>query len=52
MTSAPEIHSNGFHVKFDLESAGPRGLGFILPHWVEPEGGEEGPDPLAQLPGG
>eukprot|EP00741_Cyanophora_paradoxa_P009246 tig00001416_g8956.t1 len=48
VTSAPEIHSNGFHIKFDLDSAGP--LGFILPHWVEADGAlQHQRDPFAQL---
>ena len=32
VTDAPEIHSNGFHMQFDVHS-GP--LGYILPHWVD-----------------
>ena len=32
VTATPEIHSNGFHIKFDTHS-GP--IGYILPHWVE-----------------
>jgi hypothetical protein len=31
ITDAPEVHSNGFHIKFDVNS-GP--MGYILPHWV------------------
>jgi len=34
VTDVPEIHSNGFHIRFDVYS-GP--LGYILPHWVESE---------------
>lgn len=34
VTDCPEIHSNGFHIKFDVNS-GP--LGYILPHWIETE---------------
>ena len=33
ITNTPEIHSNGFHVKFDA-STDP--IGYILPHWIEP----------------
>ncbi|XP_078467254.1 LOW QUALITY PROTEIN: uncharacterized protein LOC144730360 [Lampetra planeri] len=32
VTDRPEIHSNGFHLRFDRRS-GPMGL--ILPHWVD-----------------
>ena len=32
VTDCPEVHSNGFHIKFDVNS-GP--MGYILPHWVE-----------------
>ena len=32
VTDKPEIHSNGFHIKFDVKSSS---LGYILPHWVE-----------------
>ncbi|XP_058649126.1 uncharacterized protein wu:fj29h11 isoform X2 [Onychostoma macrolepis] len=34
VTNCPEIHSNGFHIRFDKKS-GP--MGYILPHWVEQE---------------
>ncbi|XP_077085850.1 uncharacterized protein LOC143737933 [Siphateles boraxobius] len=34
VTDCPEIHSNGFHIKFD-KTSGP--MGYILPHWVEQE---------------
>ena len=30
ITDTPEVHSNGYHVKFDAKS-GP--TGYILPHW-------------------
>lgn len=33
VTEAPEIHSNGFHVKFDTSVGS---IGFILPTWVDP----------------
>ncbi|GBG70287.1 hypothetical protein CBR_g6414 [Chara braunii] len=33
ITDAPEIHSNGFHVKFDIQEN--KSLGFILPSWLE-----------------
>lgn len=32
ITDSPEIHSNGFHIRFDVNS-GP--LGYILPHWLD-----------------
>lgn len=34
ITDAPEVHSNGYHIKFDVNS-GP--MGYILPHWVAEE---------------
>ncbi|KAM4524399.1 uncharacterized protein PAE49_000724 isoform 2-T3 [Odontesthes bonariensis] len=34
VTDCPEIHSNGFHLRFD-KNCGP--MGYILPHWVENE---------------
>ncbi|XP_065109604.1 uncharacterized protein [Paramisgurnus dabryanus] len=34
VTDYPEIHSNGFHIKFD-KTSGP--MGYILPHWVDRE---------------
>ncbi|XP_029933405.1 protein NO VEIN isoform X2 [Myripristis murdjan] len=32
VTDCPEIHSNGFHLRFD-KTCGP--MGYILPHWME-----------------
>lgn len=32
VSDTPEIHSSGFHIKFDTKS-GP--IGYILPHWIE-----------------
>ena len=32
VTDRPEIHSNGYHICFDVNS-GP--MGFILPHWID-----------------
>ncbi|XP_005090510.1 uncharacterized protein LOC101857532 isoform X2 [Aplysia californica] len=32
VTGRPEVHSNGFHICFDVHS-GP--MGYILPHWIE-----------------
>ncbi|CAL1544092.1 unnamed protein product [Lymnaea stagnalis] len=32
VTGCPEVHSNGFHIYFDVNS-GP--MGYILPHWSE-----------------
>ncbi|XP_076616737.1 uncharacterized protein LOC143339417 isoform X1 [Chaetodon auriga] len=34
VTNCPEIHSNGFHLRFD-KTCGP--MGYILPHWAEDE---------------
>ncbi|KAL0984014.1 hypothetical protein UPYG_G00135910 [Umbra pygmaea] len=34
VTDCPEIHSNGFHLRFD-KTSGP--MGYILPHWVNHE---------------
>ncbi|XP_076005731.1 uncharacterized protein LOC143000345 isoform X2 [Genypterus blacodes] len=34
VTDSPEIHSNGFHLRFD-KTCGP--MGYILPHWTEDE---------------
>ncbi|KAM7382188.1 hypothetical protein PAMA_012854 [Pampus argenteus] len=34
ITDCPEIHSNGFHLRFD-KTCGP--MGYILPHWTEDE---------------
>ncbi|GFS15970.1 tudor domain-containing protein [Elysia marginata] len=31
VTGRPEVHSNGFHICFDVDS-GP--MGYILPHWI------------------
>jgi len=44
VTDRPEIHSNGFHLRFD-KTSGP--MGYILPHWVE----DERPLDLPQIPG-
>lgn len=32
VSDCPEIHSNGFHLRFD-KTSGP--MGYILPHWAE-----------------
>lgn len=32
VSDSPEIHSNGFHFKFDKNSSE---MGYILPHWIE-----------------
>jgi hypothetical protein len=39
VTDRPEIHSNGFHICFDVKSDP---LGYILPHWIGGEGAEQG----------
>ena len=33
VTDIPEVHSNGYHIKFNAKS-GP--LGYIFPHWISP----------------
>ncbi|KAK0132689.1 hypothetical protein N1851_032434 [Merluccius polli] len=43
VTDRPEIHSNGFHLRFD-KTSGP--MGYILPHWAE----DERPLDVRQLP--
>jgi hypothetical protein len=35
VSDAPEIHSNGFHFKFDRTVAGNL-LGYVVPHWCDP----------------
>ena len=35
VSSAPEVHSNGFHFKFDRTDQGNL-LGYVVPHWCEP----------------
>lgn len=35
VSDAPEIHSNGFHFKFD-RTGERRLLGYVVPHWCEP----------------
>jgi len=35
VTDTPEIHSNGFHFRFDLTDPEDP-LGYVVPHWVEP----------------
>lgn len=35
VSNAPEIHSNGFHFKFDRTVEGNL-LGYVVPHWCEP----------------
>lgn len=34
VTDCPEIHSNGFHLRFDKTCGS---MGYILPHWAEDE---------------
>ncbi|XP_040922726.1 protein NO VEIN isoform X2 [Toxotes jaculatrix] len=34
VTDRPEIHSNGFHLRFDKNCSS---MGYILPHWTEDE---------------
>ena len=38
ITDTPQIHSNGYHIKFDAKS-GP--TGFILPHWIADQTDED-----------
>ena len=37
VSDCPEIHSNGFHIRFDAKSGS---IGYILPQWIE-QGCEE-----------
>ncbi|BFZ19889.1 hypothetical protein BsWGS_22929 [Bradybaena similaris] len=39
VTGRPEVHSNGFHICFDV-SSGP--MGYILPHWIDEASKDEG----------
>lgn len=34
VTDTPEIHSNGFHFRFDLSNPEEK-LGYVVPHWVQ-----------------
>lgn len=34
MSDCPEVHSNGYHIRFDAKS-GP--IGYILPKWIGEE---------------
>lgn len=45
VSDCPEVHSNGYHIRFDAKS-GP--IGYILPQWIEERTGkeEEGEDGL------
>ncbi|CAM6113575.1 unnamed protein product [Calypogeia fissa] len=48
VTDAPEIHSNGFHVKFDVSEGD---LGFILPTCIPPPpAGDSSADIVALMP--
>ena len=38
VTDCPEVHSNGYHIRFDAKS-GP--IGYILPEWIEDKSPEE-----------
>lgn len=35
VSNAPQIHSNGFHFRFDM-SKPEEHLGYVVPHWIEP----------------
>ncbi len=35
VTDTPEIHSNGYHFRFDLTDPNDQ-LGYVVPHWVAP----------------
>ena len=37
VTDTPEIHSHGYHIRFDAKSDA---IGYILPHWIEERDGE------------
>lgn len=38
VSDCPEVHSNGYHIRFDAKS-GP--IGYILPQWIEEGNVEE-----------
>ena len=38
VSDCPEVHSNGYHIRFDAKS-GP--IGYILPEWIEDSRPEE-----------
>ncbi|RQS56868.1 hypothetical protein DID96_37045, partial [Burkholderia sp. Bp8963] len=37
VSDAPEVHSNGFHFRFNISGADDL-LGYVIPHWREPNG--------------
>lgn len=41
ITDQPEIHSNGYHIRFDANS---KPLGYILPQWISKD------DRVVELP--
>lgn len=36
VSDSPQIHSNGFHFRFDMSNPDEH-LGYVVPHWAEPE---------------
>jgi hypothetical protein len=36
VSSAPQVHSNGFHFQFDMSNTQEH-LGYVVPHWIEPD---------------
>lgn len=36
VSNAPQIHSNGFHFRFDMSNPEEH-LGYVVPHWIEPD---------------
>lgn len=36
VSDTPEIHSNGFHFRFNMSNPEEH-LGYVVPHWIEPE---------------
>lgn len=49
VSSAPEIHSNGFHFRFDRTDQSSL-LGYVVPHWCEPTEGAKSDTTTIILP--
>ena len=47
VTSCPEIHSNGFHINFDIDPKGNGNMGYIKPTWLGDEEDAGHPERLA-----
>ena len=48
MSDCPEVHSNGYHIRFDAKS-GP--IGYILPQWIEEQRCEDGLEGTREVDG-